>query len=396
MLAWRVALAAIGLAFLTHSGASAQTVKVGVILTYSGPAASLGDQIDKGIQLYVKQHEKDLPQGVKVEIVRRDDTGPNPDVARRLAQELITRERVNFLAGVVWTPNANAIAPLATEAKTPFIVMNAAGANTTRLSPYIARVSFTLWHSSYPLGQWAAKQPGMKRAYTAVSDYAPGHDGEQAFIKGFTEGGGEMLGSVRIPLQNPDFIPFLQRVKDAKPDVLYVFVPSGKQATAVIKAFGELGLREAGIKLVGPGDITTDEELPNMGDIPLGVITAHHYAAALDNPVNKAFVAAWKKEFGPSTTPNFMAVGGYDGMAAIFAAIKAQKGKVDPDKTMEILKGWRDDSPRGPMMIDPETRDVVHNIYIRRVEKVDGALANVDFETIPMVKDPWKALNPEK
>ena len=376
--------------------ASAQTIKVGIILTYSGPNASLGEYVDKGLSLYAKLHEKDLPPGVKVEIVRRDDTGPNPEVARRLAQELITRDRVNFLGGVIFTPNANAIAPLTVEAKVPFVIMNAAGTNTTVSSPYVTRTSFTLWQSSYPLGQWAAKQPNMKRAYTAVTDYAPGHDGEQGFIKGFTEGGGQVLGSVRMPIQNPDFVPFMQRVKDAKPDVLYVFIPAGRQATAIMKAYNDLGLKDAGIKLVGPGDITTDEELPNMGDVPLGVITAHHYAAALKNPQNQAFVAAWKKEYGADSTPNFMAAGGWDGMAAIFHAIKAQNGKVTPDGTMAVLKGWKFDSPRGPIILDPETRDIIQNEYIREVKRVDGKLANVEFETIPMVKDPFKALNPPK
>jgi branched-chain amino acid transport system substrate-binding protein len=375
-------------------GASAQTIKIGVITTYSGPSASLGDYMDKGLALYAKLHEKDLPPGVKVEIVRRDDTGPNPEVARRLAQELIARERVNFLAGVVFTPNANAIAPLTAEAKVPLVIMNAAGTNTTLMSPYVTRTSFTLWQSSYPLGQWTAKQPGMKRAYTAVTDYAPGHDGEQAFIKGFSEGGGQILGSVRMPIQNPDFVPFMQRVKDAKPDALYIFVPAGRHATAIMKAFGDLGLREAGIKLVGPGDITTDEELPSMGDVPLGVITAHHYAAALKNPQNEAFVEAFKKEY--NTGPNFMAVGGWDGMAAIFHAIKAQNGKITPDGTMAALKGWKNASPRGPIQLDPDTRDIIQNEYIREVKRVDGQLANIEFETIPAVKDPWKVFNPPK
>ncbi len=391
----RLAAAAVFAALLSQT-ATAQTIKIGVILTYSGPNASLGEYVDKGLALYTKLHEKDLPPGARIEIIRRDDTGPNPDVARRLAQELITRDRVNFLAGVIFTPNANAIAPLTAEAKVPFVIMNAAGTNTTVSSPYATRTSFTLWQSSYPLGQWAAKQPAIKRAYTAVTDYAPGHDGEQGFIKGFSEGGGQVLGSVRMPIQSPDFVPFMQRVKDAKPDALYVFIPAGRQATAVMKAFGDLGLKDAGIKLIGPGDITTDEELPNMGDVPLGVITAHHYSAVLKNPQNQAFVAQWKKEYGATSTPNFMGAAGWDGMAAIFHAIKAQNGKVTPDGTMAALKGWKFDSPRGPIMLDPETRDIVQNEYIREVKRVDGQLANVEFETIPMVKDPFKALNPPK
>jgi branched-chain amino acid transport system substrate-binding protein len=366
---------------------AAQTVKVGVILSYSGPAASIGEQIDNSIKLYVKEHEKELPAGVKLEIIRRDDTGPNPDIAKRLAQELITRDKV--------TPNANAIAPLSAEAKIPFVIMNAAGVNTTRLSPYVVRTSFTLWQSCYPLGEWAAKQ-GMKKAYTLVTDYAPGHDSEAAFTKGFTQGGGEIAGSVRVPLKDPDFVPFVQRAKDAKPDVLFIFVPSGKQATAVMKAYGELGLAAAGIKLIGPQDITTDEELPNMGDAPLGVVTAGGYSEAATRPQNKAFVAAWKRDYGASSHTNFMAASAWDGMAAIFAAIKAEKGKIDPDKTMQILAGWKNpDSPRGPVEIDAQTRDIIQNIYIRKVERQGDHLANVEFETIPQVKDPWKVLNPK-
>ncbi|MBV9523182.1 MAG: ABC transporter substrate-binding protein [Alphaproteobacteria bacterium] len=375
--------------------AMAETVRVGVILTYSGPNASLGEQIDKGIKLYVKEHANALPAGVMLDIIRRDDTGPNPDIGKRLAQELITRENVQFLAGVVWTPNANAIAPLTKEAKIPFVVMNAAGANTTRLSPYIVRTSFTLWQSSFPLGQWAAKQ-GAKKAYTAVSDFAPGHDGEEAFIKGFKEAGGEIVGTVRMPVKDPDFVPFMQRVKDAKPDLVYIFVPAGKQATAIMKAYGDLGLAAAGIGLVGPQDVTTDEELPNMGDVPLGIVTAGDYSEAGKRPQNEAFVAAWKHEYGADSHANYMAVSGWDGMAAIFAAIAAQNGKPNPDRTMQILKGWKNpDSPRGPIEIDAATGDIVQNIYIRRVEKVNGALANVEIETIPQVKDPWKALNPQ-
>lgn len=387
---------AVALASLVPGAASAETVKIGVILTYSGPQASLGTQIDKGLSLYVKTHEKDLPPGVKVELIRRDDTGPNPQVAKRLATELVTRDKVQFLTGVVWTPNAAAIAPVATEAKVPFVDMNAAGANLTRLSPYIIRVSFTLWQTSYPLGPWAAKQ-GIKKAYTLVTDYAPGHDGEQGFIKGFTEAGGVILGSVRMPLKNPDFAPFIQRVKDAKPQLLYIFVPSGKQATAIMKAYGDLGLKDAGVKLVGPQDITTDEELPNMGDAPLGVVTAGSYSIAAERPANKAFLAAWKKAYGDNAIANFMAVDGWDGMAAIYHAIIAQKGRVAPEKSMQLLRHWKNpDSPRGPIAIDPKTGDIVQNIYIRKVERVDGKLANVEFETIPQVKDPWKELHPAK
>ncbi len=380
---------------LTLQPLAAEVVKIGVILTYSGPAASLGEEIDNGFKLYIKEHQSELPPGVTLEIVRRDDTGPNPDVAKRLAQELITREKVNLLAGVVWTPCAAAIAPLTAEAKVPLVLMNASGPGIVRLSPYIARTSFTMQQESDPLGQWAAKQ-GNKKAYVIVSDYAPGYDAEEGFKRGFTNGGGEIVGSVHVPLKDPDFVPFVQHAKDAKPDLLFVFVPAGKQATAIMKAYGDLGLGAAGIKVVGTQDLTPEEELGNMGDAPLGVITAGAYSQAATRPQNQAFVAAWKREYGAASNANFMAVGGWDGMAAIFAAIKAQGGKLDPDKTMKLLAGWKNpDSPRGPIEIDAETRDIVQNIYIRRVERHGDALANVEFETIPQVKDPWKILNPK-
>jgi branched-chain amino acid transport system substrate-binding protein len=386
----KIALAA-ALVF-SAAAVSAQTVKIGFITSYSGLNGNLGPYMERGMRLYIKQHEKELPPGVKIEVITRDDTGPNPDKARQLAQELVVRDKVNLLAGVIFTPNAMSIAPIATEAKVPFVIMNAGTSVITARSPYIVRTSFTLWQASYPLGQWAAKK--FKTAYTLVSDFGPGHDSEEAFIKGFTEGGGKILGSTRVPLQNPDWAAYMQRVKDAKPDVLKVFIPAGKTATAVMKNFSDLGLAQAGIKLIGPGDITTDEELPNMGDVALGVLTVHHYSAAATRPQNKAFVEAWKKEYGASETPNFLSAGAWDGTALIFAAIKQQKGKLDPEKTMDIFKQWKNpDSPRGPIAIDPETRDIIQNEYLREVKKVGGQYANVEIETVATaVKDPWKQL----
>jgi branched-chain amino acid transport system substrate-binding protein len=377
--------------------AGAETIKIGVILTYSGPSASLGDQIDKGLSLYVKEHEKELPAGVSVELVRRDDTGPSPDVAKRLAQDLITREHVSFLTGVVWSPNASAIAPLTAEAKIPLVISNAASAGITRLSPYLARVSFTLWQQSLPLGTWAAKSGGLKRVYIAVSDFAPGFDARDGFAKGFKDAGGQIVDTVQFPLKDPDFVPFMQRVKDANPDAVFIFIPSGKQATAVMKAYNDLNMRAAGVKIIGPQDIVPDEELPSMGQEPLGVISSGIYSNAGDRPANKAYVAAWKREYGDKTPPGFMSVGGWDSMAAIFSVIKETKGKVDGDKAMAVLKGWKNpESPRGEIMIDPETRDIVQHVYIRRVEKTGDRLANIEFETLPMTKDPWKELNPPK
>jgi branched-chain amino acid transport system substrate-binding protein len=381
---------------LSATSASAETIKIGSILSLSGPNATLGENMDKGIKLYMKLHEKDLPKDVNVEVVTRDDGGPNPDKAKQLAQELIVRDKVQILAGMTFTPNAMSSAPLVTEAKVPMVIMNAGTSVITTMSPYIVRTSFTLWQSSLPMGTWAAKN--FKTAYTAVSDFGPGHDAETAFTKGFTDGGGKIVGSVRMPLANPDFVPFIQRVKDAKPDALFVFIPAGKQATAIMKAFGELGLDKAGIKLIGPGDITTDEELPNMGDVPLGVLTVFHYSAAANRPSNKAFISAWKKEYGQDSVPSFMSVGAWDGMDAIYSTIRSLKGQWDPDKAMELLKNYKSKtSPRGPISIDPETRDIVQNEYLREVRKVGGKLENVELETVQSaVKDPWKIINNKK
>jgi len=258
------------------------------------------------------------------------------------------------------------------------------------------RVSFTIWQQAYPMGKWAAQQ-GWKKGYTAVSDFIPGHDGETAFAKGFNDAGGEMVGAVQFPPTNPDFAPFVQRIKDAKPNVVFVFVPGGKQATGFMKAWTDLGLQAAGVKLVGTQDIVTDDELPNMGDAPLGIVTAGIYSVAGKRPQNTAFLEAWTKEYGAAVIPNYVAVGGWDGMAAIFEVIKRTKGAFDGDQAMAILATWRNpDSPRGPIEIDPATRDIVQTVYIRRVAKENGHLANVEFDSIPLVKDPWKELNPPK
>ncbi len=376
--------------------ALSQTVKIGFISTYSGPGAAQGDQLDRGVKLFMKLRGNELPPGVKVEIITRDDTGANPDVAKRITQELIVRDKVQLLTGIVWTPNAAAIAPLTAEAKVPFVSMNASGALILNQSPYMARLSFTLWQSAYPLGQWAAKH--YKRAYTAVTDYAPGHEAEEGFIRGFREAGGEVAGSVRIPLANPDFVPYMQRIKDAKPDTLFAFNPAGKSATAMMKAYGDLGLARAGIRYIGTGDITTDEELQNMGDEALGVMTVHHYSAAADRPANKAFLAAYHKEFGDNQNPGFMVVDAWDTMDALFTAIREQGGKIDPDRTMEILKRYRNaNSPRGTVSIDPATREVINPEYLREVRRVNGKLANVELETISTgIKDPLKELTQKK
>jgi branched-chain amino acid transport system substrate-binding protein len=325
--------------------------------------------------------------------VRRDDTA-NPEVAKRLAQELITREHVQLLTGVILSPAAAAIAPLTAEAKVPLLISIAAGgAQIPRISSYVARVTFTLWQQGYPIGKWAAEQ-GWKKGYTAVSDFIPGHDSEASFTKGFADGGGQIIGAVRIPPQNPDFVPFMQRIKDAKPDVAFLWIPS-TQATALMKAVPDLGLREAGIQLTSAQDLVPDEQLPDMGDTALGLVTAGNYSIAGQRPANEAFLAAWKREYADKATPNFLSVNAWDGMTAIFDLVKATGGKFTADEAMNFFKGWKDpDSPRGPIMIDPDTRDIVQNVYMRRVEKQDHKLVNAEIATIPMVKDPWKELNP--
>lgn len=377
--------------------AAAQTVvKIGLINSYTGFVAQAADEAQKGIDLYVKEHEKDLPAGVKIELLRRDDTS-NPEVGKRLAQELITRDHVQLLAGVILSPVAAAIAPLTAEAKVPLLLTNAAaGAAITRISPYVVRITFTLWQQAYPIGKWAAGQ-GWKTAYTAVSDFIPGHDSEAAFTKSFTDAGGKIIGAVRFPPANPDFAPFVQRIKDAKPDVVFIFVPAGTQATAMMKAITDFGLREGGIAIASTQDLLPDEELPHMGDTPLGQITSGTYSVAGKRPANEAFLAAWKRGYGDTAIPDFFSVDGWDGMAAIFALVKKTGGKFTAEEALAFLSHWQDpDSPRGPIMIDPATRDIVQNVYIRKVEKVDGKLANVEISTIPAVKDPWKELNPPK
>lgn len=375
---------------------SADTVKVGVILPFSGPNAQLGQQLDRGMELYRKLHP-DAAGGHTVELIKRDSTGPKPDVAKRLAQELITRDKVNVLAGVVYSNNALAIADLSRKAKIPFVIMNAGAAVITTKSPYIARVSFTMWQSAYPLGKYAHDKMGIKTAAVAYANYAPGKDSKNAFTEAFTAAGGKVVADIPFPFPKvPDFTPFLQRVKDTKPDALYVFVPAGKWATGVMKTYGALGMREAGIQLIGPGDVTQDSELPNMGDVPMGLITIHHYSAAAERPENQKFVKAWKEAYGADSTPDFFGVQGWDGMAAIYAMVAKLGGKLDGPKAMAALKGWQFNSPRGPIMIDPETRDIVGNQYLRKVEKRGGKLANVEFETIEMVKDPWKELHQKK
>src|SRR3954447_22469593 len=378
-----IALVALATALLhvSSAGAADGTVKIGLIVPMTGGQASTGKQLDNAVKLYIQQHG-DSVAGRKIEVIVKDD-GANPENTKRLAQELIVNDKVEIIAGFGITPTALAAAQLATQAKIPEIVMLAGTSIITERSPYIVRTSFTLAQSSVIIGDWAAKN-GIRKVATLTSDYAPGNDALQFFKSRFLAGGGEVVEEVKVPLVNPDFAPFLQRVKDSKPDALYVFVPGG-QGGNFMKQFAERGLGASGIRIIGPGDVMDDDLLDNMGDAALGTVTAHMYSAAHPSPKNKAFVAAYRKMFG--SRPGFVAVGGYDGMHLIYLALKKTGGKSDGDTLVEAMKGMKWESPRGPISIDPETRDIVQNIYIRKVEKVDGELYNVEFQTFEAVKD---------
>jgi branched-chain amino acid transport system substrate-binding protein len=368
--------------------AAQEPVRVGMVIEASGPFADIGHQILDGARAYMKANG-DTVAGRKIELIVRDTTGAAPDVAKRHAQQLIANDKVDFLAGFGLTPNALAVAPLATESKTPMIVMNAATSIITTKSPYIARVSMTLPQVTAPLATWATKN-GIKEAYTLVSDYGPGIDAETTFRKTFEGAGGRIVGDVRVPLRNPDFAPFLQRIKDAKPQAVFIFLPAGEQPVAFMKGFNERGLDKAGIRLIATGDVTEDGMIEAMGETPLGVVTTHHYSAAHDSAKNKAFLKAFADSGSAASRPNFMAVGGWDGMAAIYEVVRKLNGKLDGDKAMEVLKGLKIDSPRGPIQIDAETRDVVQTVYYRKVQKVGGKLYNVEFDKVENVKDPGK------
>jgi branched-chain amino acid transport system substrate-binding protein len=371
-------------AFASSGARAEDPVKIGLIVPMTGGQASTGKQIDNAVKLYMQQHG-DTVAGKKIEVILKDDA-TLPDNTKRLAQELIVNDKVNVIAGFGITPAALAAAPLATQAKVPEVVMAAGTSIITERSPYIVRTSFTLAQSCTIIADWAIKN-GIKRVATLTSDYAPGNDALNFFKQNFTGGGGAIVEEVKVPLQNPDFAPFLQRMKDAKPDAMFVFVPAG-QGGNFMKQYSERGLDKAGIKVIGPGDVTDDDVLKDMGDAALGTVTAHLYSAAHPSAMNKEFVAAYKKAFGQR--PGFMAVGGYDGIHLIYEALKKTGGKTDGDSLIAAMQGMKWESPRGPISIDPETRDIVQNIYIRKVEKVDGELYNVEFATFEGVKDSGK------
>ena len=365
---------------------AADTVKIGFILPMTGPQQSTGRETVGAIKLF-QQQNGDTVAGKKIEVIVKDD-GAVPDATKRLAQDLIVNDKVNVIAGFGITPCALAVAPLATEAKIPEIVTAAGTSIITERSPFIVRTSFTLAQSTVPMADWAA-QNGIKKVVSMVSDYAPGVDSEVSFRDEFLKKGGQIIESIRFPLANPDFAPILQRARDAKPDAIFVFVPAG-QGAPFVKQFLERGLDKAGIKIIGPGDVTDDDVLNGMGDQVIGTVTAHFYSADHDSKANKDYVAAFEK-LNNNMRPNFMAIGGYDGMHLIYEALKKTNGDTTGDKLVAAMKGMSWESPRGPISIDPQTRDIIQNVYIRKVEKKNGQLYNVEFATFKDVKDPIKA-----
>jgi branched-chain amino acid transport system substrate-binding protein len=375
-------LAAVGLS----TAANAQgTVKIGVIAAYSGQFADTAAQIDNGIKLYMKQHG-DTVAGKKIEIIRKDTGGPNPDVAKRLAQELIVRDKVDILAGFTLTPEALGASGVATEAKKLLVDMNAATSIVTEKSPYIVRVSVTLPQIAETVGTWAATKGGVKKAYTMVSDFGPGIDAENGFQKAFKAAGGEITGSVRMPVANPDFSAFVQRAKDLNPEAIFIFVPGGAQPAALGKAFAERGMDPKKIKIFSTGEAVDETAVKALGDLAVGRLSAWHYDYNLDSKMNKDFVKAYNAEF--KRNPDFFSVGGYDGMHLIYEALKKTKGNADGDALLGAAKGMKWESPRGPISIDPATRDIVQNVYIRKVEKKGNAYVNAVIDTVKDVKDP--------
>jgi branched-chain amino acid transport system substrate-binding protein len=380
------AMAAFGINGLAQ--AADEPLRIGLIATYSGPYADYGRQFDAGVALYLKEHGGRIA-GRTVEVIKKDTAGPAPDVAKRLAQELVVRDKVNILTGLDFSPNAYAVSAVATQAKIPTLVMNASSSAITSSSPYVARLSFTVQQVSDPMARWMIKQ-GIKESYVVVADYASGTDSYTAFKKAFEEGGGKILGELRTPMNNPDFSAYVQRLKDAKPQSVFFFFPSGVMPPAFLKVWKERGMDEAGIKLFATGEATDDSYLEATGDVALGLITSHHYSYAHPSAKNQKFVKDFVAQFGTSLRPSYFAVTAYDAMAALDLALAKTKGDVSGDKVMEALKGLSFESPRGFIEIDPVTRDIVQTVYIRKTERVDGKLVNVEFDKYDKVKDPAK------
>lgn len=381
-----LALTASAATLIAGSAFAADTVKIGLIMAYSGPFADTANQMQAGIDLWIKQNGDEVA-GKKIELIKKDTGGPNPDVAKRLAQELVVRDGVDILAGFTLTPESLGAADVATQAKKLMVNMNAATSIITEKSPFIVRTSLTIPQLNYPFGKWAHDTAGIKSAYTLVADYGPGHDAEAAFAKGFEEAGGKIVGADRSPVANPDFSAFVQRIKDAKPEAVYVFIPGGAQPPALGKALAERGLTPPDTRILAQGELTLPEAIESMGDTAKGIITTFHYTMERDDPMNNEFVAAYK-EANNGRAPDIFSVGGYDGMHLIYEALKKTEGDTDGEKLVEAAKGMAWDSPRGPISIDPETRDIVQTVWIREVKDVDGKVQNVVIDSLPDMKDP--------
>jgi branched-chain amino acid transport system substrate-binding protein len=381
-------LAGLAAALLAATAANAAgTVKIGVVIPLSGQFADTGIQMRNGIQTYIKQHG-DTVAGKKIELIVKDVGGINPPVAKRLSQELVVRDKVDILAGFVLTPNALAAGDVSKEANKFMVVMNAATAIITTKSPDMIRTSMTLPQAGDTLGHWAATKGKIKSCYTMVSDYGPGHDVETSFVKAFTAAGGKIVGSVRFPVANPDFAAFVQRAKDLSPECIMIFVPGGTQPAAIAKALAERGIDPKKTKILGTGELTGEQALEGMGKAALGIITGWHYDYKQNTKENKEFVKLHNQLF--HRNPDLFSLGGYDGMHAIYAALQKTKGNTDGKALVAAAKGLKWNSPRGPMSIDPDTRDVVQTIYIRKVEMVKGQATNVIFDQVKNVKDPVK------
>ena len=385
--------AALGL--LLAVPARAENIKIGVMLPYSGVNADLGDVQDKAIDLFMKLHGKDLAPNT-VELIKRDEGPPSGANAKTVATELITRDKVKLILGVVFSPSAIAMAPVMTQAKIPLVIANAGTAWITTLSPYIVRFSFSMWHDAYPMGTYAAKDLKCSTAAMGYTDFPPGKDSTEAFKVGFEKAGGKIVDAIPMgnPAQVPDMTPFFQRVKDQKPDCFYVFIPSGAHASAVVKTYDEVGLKQAGVKLIGPKDVVPDSKLQTMGDAAIGTIVMSSYSDDLDNAVNKQFVKAWHDAYGADNYPDFMSAAAWDAMNAVFHTIKELNGKIDDGlKFVDALKNWSGEGPRGNVKIDPATRDIVQDERAMEVyRKPDGKLGTKVLGTIPQVKDECKEL----
>jgi branched-chain amino acid transport system substrate-binding protein len=391
MTMWRSAVILAFLALPAH----AASVKVGLIVSLSGPGAEIGQTIKRGVDLYVKLHKSELPLGIDLDIITRDD-GSNAATTKRLAQELVVRDQVQMLAGITLSPSGFSVASVATEAKIPVVMMNATTGSITRSSPYIVRFSHSNWQMAFTLGIWAAKH-GITSAYTLVADYAAGLDNEAAFKRGFADNGGTIVASDHAPVATTDYLPYIDRIKAAKPQSLFVFTIAGPATIATMKAFGDAGLRDASVQLLATGDEVPDDELPEVGPAALGILNASIYTASDPRPVNQTFVQAWKQEYGPQAEPDFAAVGAWGGNSAIFSAVKQLGAGATGDAPLSVLSHFSDpDAPQGPISIDPASRDIIQNVYICKVEKRGDRYENAILETNEAVHDPWKLLNPAK